>query len=296
MTAEEQDIHQAEEQLALLEMEKAPEIPRLHQSTAHTLLTKTPLHAWWFHPQLGANQREDTDAFSRGNLFDRLLFNTGPEVVEITGYDDFKTKAAQQLRDAALAEKKIPVLSRKLEEARASVLQLKARLAEKGVFLSENAAQEKVLWVEPETEVACEGRLDHRQLESGLMWVSDFKTTKGADEEGFTRSVINYGYDIQAHAYTEAIEQCYPEFAGRVRFRWLVWETVAPYALAVYEPSGAMRKLGAHKWKKAAGIWQRCLANNRWPGYAGTAKRPEPLHPKSWHLTGILEEGEAIDL
>ncbi len=101
------------------------------------------------------------------------------------------------------------------------------------------------------------------------------------------------GYEIQAHAYTTAIERVRPDLAGRVQFVILFCEAstgvITPAVLA-----GTMRELGQMKWRRAVNTWAQCQASGIWPGYA---TKPIHIHAPQWALESELTAtGDADDL
>jgi hypothetical protein len=75
--------------------------PSLSQSIAHTLVTLSPRHAWLEHPRLGGQKRKATKAMDEGSILHRLLLGEGVDV-GVIHEDDYKTKAARELRDQIL--------------------------------------------------------------------------------------------------------------------------------------------------------------------------------------------------
>lgn len=255
---------------------------RLHQSTAHVLVAKSPLHARY---RLD-NQVEPTEPMLRGIIVDRLLFGVGPEIAEIEA-DDYRSKAAREARDAARKARKIPVLAEALANHRTTADAIRANLRDEGIILS-GESQVEVEWTSP-LGVLCAGRMDHLIFQGGRAIILDLKTTVNAHPDAVTRSLVDHGADIQRAAYTEAIETLHPAYAGRVDMLFLFAEIEPPYAITVAECAGTMRALGEFKWEKAQRIWQQCLRTNRWPGYGRTS-----IEAKPWQMTEAMEESDVI--
>jgi hypothetical protein len=87
------------------------EVPSLSYSVAKILLTESPMHAYYYHPRLGGHVREQTKAMGKGQVIHKLLLGIGADIVVVRA-DNFRTKAAQELRDAAIAAGKTRRLSR----------------------------------------------------------------------------------------------------------------------------------------------------------------------------------------
>lgn len=257
--------------------------PSLSSSIARRLVAESPLHAWNAHPRLGNGEREDgTAAQDNGTLIDRLIFDSGPLIVEVKA-DNFRTKLAQEQRDAAHAAGHIPVLSHVLAEALKTAVKVVDRLAERGVRLK-GQSQVTAIWQEGETWRR--GRFDHWVEESGAATIYDLKWVKSARPDDIARHMITYGVDIQAAAYVKAVETLRPDLAGRVKFQPLFVENGAVLAMCIRPIAGTMRELGQRKWKRAGEMWDRCLAADHWPDYGdeGQIEAPE------WALTADMTQ------
>src|SRR5687767_12481495 len=81
------------------------ETPSLSASIAHTLVSKSPIHAWMQHPRLGGRGKKPTRAMDLGSVVHALLLGAGKEYCVIRApdgepeYEDFKKKAAREARD-----------------------------------------------------------------------------------------------------------------------------------------------------------------------------------------------------
>ena len=262
-------------------------IARLHQSTAHTLLSESPYHAGYFHADLGGHQRKAGAAAARGNVLDRMLFGVGPELA-ILDFADFKTKAAQAARDEAEAAGKLVVLLETYEKHRLFVEAVNAQLAEDHKIVLNGESQVEVEWISPNGDVACAGRMDH-VLRRNRLLILDLKTCRKATEDAVATSMVNYGYDIQYAAYTEAARVL---GWGEPDMKFVFAETTEPYALRLAPLAGTMKSLGEYKWRRACLRWKECLGTNTFPGYPVTA-----IEAKSWHLAQAVEDGdEAMDI
>lgn len=240
--------------------------PSLSASVAKVLVEKTPRHAWQMHPRLGGVSREPTATMERGTLIHKLVLGAGREFVEVAA-KDWRTKAAQEQRDAARAGGLVPVLAADLDDAREAALRITENLAASGVVLS-GESELSVTWQEPARDGAvwCRTRMDHFISEVGAT-IFDLKTSRSAHPKACSRHVIDYGYTIQRAAYVRAIERRYPDTAGRVAFVFAFVETEPPYEVGVYELDGMLREHGERLWSEAVDAWSHCLATGEWPGY-----------------------------
>lgn len=239
------------------------EIP-LSPSNAHTMLTRSPLHAWQENWYLGGVRPAPSDAMIRGQLIEALLFQKGLDrIVEIDA-KDYKTAAAKDSKALALASNRIPVLKHQLEEWQESVKHSRHVLKQDyGITFEGCRTQLKVEW---EYEgVKCKGKFDCVDDEKGIIY--ELKSTENAHPRFRERNITNTGQHIQALAYLEGatlkLKSTRPW-----QFKWLFCEPDPPYAVTVARPSEGMLELGHLDWYRAQRLWKRCIESNVWPGYA----------------------------
>lgn len=242
------------------------DVPALSQSIAHTMISKSPAHAWLEHPKLGGERTPATSAMDTGSLVHALLLGKGPKIHAVHA-DDWKKVAAREERDAAREAGELPALDKDISRAFEIADVVKPKLASRGVIL-DGHSEVTVLWV-VETEfgpIQCRGRLDHIARDGTIY---DLKTTgKIIPPSKLGRHFCNFGYEIQSAAYTQALETVDPTKLGRVRFRDVAIELTKPHCVTVAGCDGAMRDLGERRWKRACETWSICLRDNCWPEYS----------------------------
>lgn len=277
-------------------MNEVKEVPRLSPSIAKILLQRSPIHAWQAHRLLGGTKKQASAEMDEGRLIEAILFDLGLDAITLIDADSFRTKEAQQARDKAILEGRIPVLQRKYEEAEEAAKPMFAALAKKGIDLSIGEKQKRLEWQslnpqnpDPSRGVACSGVLDQLILDpkAGRAIIRDLKTTDNAHPRAIQRKMMDMGYDLQHEAYLEAVQTCYPDYAGRVEFEFIYIEREAPYAVTVARLAGSMQEVGQRRWTRAVNTWGQCLATNRWPDYSTIPVRIEAL---PWQLTQEAEQ------
>lgn len=267
--------------------------PSLSASVAKTLIEKSPYHAWLEHPRLGGKKRESTREMDRGTIIHGLILNQ-PLKLSILAHDNYRTKAAQEERDVATENGFIPVLAREYQDFRRCADAVLAKLNAIGIEF-DGETEAKLLWQEFDRKgeaVQCRSMFDHISL-SDMCIIDDLKTTTDASPKACVRSIINYGYDLQAAAYTRAIEQSWPEWSGRIKFRFIFIEEstneICPIIL-----DGAFDAVGRSKWRRAVNRWSECLKANHWPGYA---EKPLIVTPPMYAIREEMDaEGSDRDL
>jgi transcriptional regulator of met regulon len=266
--------------------------PSLSSTTAHKLVSESPLHAWAAHPrnedaQLDEDNTDDadddTEATRNGSLVHTLLLGKGSDI-EVIEADSFRTKAAREARDAAKAAGKIPIIAPKYEEIAGVAEKLRNRLRDRGFDLT-GESEVAIEWYEHGAQgpIVCRSMLDHVFVEHGVIW--DLKTCRSANPRRLRRSFVDYGYDVQAFAYSRALERLRPALTGRVQFLFLFMELQSPFAITPIEPDGAFWEIGKQRWTRAVHLWETCRVTNKWPAYTESVHVLEaPQYVISEHL------------
>lgn len=238
--------------------------PSLNSSIARILLDQSPQHAATFHPRLGGQRRDDKEEFDFGKAYHALVLEKRTDSVVVIEADNFRTKAAQQERDAAYGESKVPLLAKKWkavqDTARTIRESLDARPDADDYKMAGAAVEQTLVW--REGDVWLRARLDVVREDIDLIW--DLKSAKSAEPEAFARSVFKYGYDVQDAFYRRGMRA----ITGReFEFRFVVAESGRPHAVGVFDLDPEARAIADRKVERAIRIWGECLRAGRWPGY-----------------------------
>lgn len=241
--------------------------PSLSASLAKILLNKSPAHAWHGSQRLNP-YFEDTNRkeFDLGKAAHALLLGGGAKIAVIDA-DSYRTKAAREERDAAYAEGRTPILAAQLYEVEAMVAAARRQLA------AHHEARDAFVGGYPERtivwragEIWCRAKLDWLPPKGAQVFY-DYKTEgQDANPEVLSRTAFNLGYDVQAAFYLMGLQAL--RLAGPdARFRFVVQEREAPYALSVIEIGAAAMEQAKRKIAAAIDLWAECLRTNQWPGY-----------------------------
>lgn len=222
--------------------------------------------------------RPNKRAFDVGHAAHKAVLGVGGDVVVVrkTTKDkqsvpagDYQTKSAQEHRDAIYAEGKVPLLEWELRtvEAMADAIRRHPR-ASKLLDPEQGSPEVSAFWHDEQHGIDRRARFDWLPTPTGagLLTVPDYKTTTSAEPRKFTRSIWNFGYDIQAVYYTDAILA--HRLAEDVRFLFIAQETTAPYLVTVHELDDLSLKIGRERVDQACALFAECTATDTWPGYS----------------------------
>lgn len=254
--------------------------PSLSSGAIRKMLERTPRHAFCEHPRLGGQRDErSSPVMTLGTVVHSLILGAGREFVVIDA-DSFRTKAAQEQRDAASAAGLTPIIRDQYDKARAMAASASRELS-KIPLVSDALVSDRpeIVAIWREGDIWCRSMMDlcPTAIDAEGWWtIYDLKTTQMAlDPNTIARHLVSNGYDVQSAFYSRGLEALLGP-AARVRFRFLFVESDAPHLCAAFVGSGEMQTTGEQKVIAGISIWQRCIATNDWPGYSTDVLRLEP--------------------
>lgn len=223
----------------------------------------TPLHFqhWREHGEPAKAE------FTFGHAAHRKVLTEGAAIVVVDA-ENYRTNAAKAERDAALAEGKIPLLPKDVEivDAMAAAL-LEHPMAARLLSLTRGTPEQSLFWRHPRTGRWCRARPDHLPTTGiGRRYVlADYKTAADASRDGFEKATAQHGYYQQDPFYRDGVRVLGidPDPA----FVFVVQEKAAPYAVNVIELDADAVEMGRRRNDIAHTRFDRCLTENRWPGY-----------------------------
>ena len=160
-----------------------------------------------------------------------------------------------------------------------------ARQVFAGLLECPYVTEHNVLWNHPQHNVPCKARLDLViPTPEGYLNVVDIKTTSGgADASNFGNAIARYDYHMQAAWYFMAAAQEFgideeelfdPQLLDeewydlpRHRFYYIVVESSAPYAVAVYELDPQSLESGRADCNEMLDLYMDCKKKDYWPSY-----------------------------
>ena len=286
------------------------EWPRLHQSIAKELVTKSPEHVRQIIE--GELKRKESKQMRRGSLVDQLVFGganyqvvdaklkSGPRKGQPA--DDWMGTEAKEQRAEILSRGMLPVLPCELEKAQVVAGRVKSILLEADFAPERCRTQHTLTWT-TNLGVAAEGTPDFYHVLSsrdaghgpdGLgntppvrVDTFDLKVVESCNPDYLDKHVADMGWDIQGSAYQEAVHKNWSTVQQRGNHYVLAIE--AESLVAVLCPlSEAYLEFGKMRWERAQHVWRTCLESNSWPGYKSRALIPPNyiIEKESKHYVG----------
>lgn len=231
-----------------------------------------------------------SDAMNLGTALHMLMLEPDRfESTYVAADIDRRTKEGKALAAEIEAAGKTPIKQAEFDAVQAMRDSILRSPAARGYFdgSSTLTTELSVFWddedVSPEITVACKLRAD--AVVKGAGMILDIKTTQDASAEGFARSVVNFGYHVQAAHYLSAgaASETYPR-----RFRFIAVETSAPWSVGVYELDAAAMEAGYALREKGIRRIVDGEAKDQWRGYAAGLE-PQTLALPAWAIrsTGV---------
>lgn len=256
--------------------------PSLSSSIAKLLVSRSPLHAWFNHPMLNAAKAAEvekpTKAMDIGTATHKLILGEG-KAIQIIEAADYRTKDAQAARDDARAAGRVPILKADYASVKELTEAAKQQIActeLAGVF-DAGTPEATLVWMEGPSW--CRARVDwlpDAARGGGHITVVDLKTTGGsAHPDDWARTAFDMGYDVQAVFYERGLRALIPGVRS-VKFKFLVIEQDAPYALSINEMSGQAIAEAEELVRLGIQSWTDCMERDEWPGYPSAATSIDP--------------------
>lgn len=145
-----------------------------------------------------------------------------------------------------------------------------------------------LLWTDPETGIACKGRVDKLVRAPSLFW--DLKTTRHVGTAAFGRDAARLLYHARLAWYADAIGLV---TGKRPEARIIAVQSTAPHDVAVYRVQDADLEAGRRLYRSLLTRLAECMAADRWPGVA--EQEEIGLVMPSW-VAGGRQELESMEV
>jgi hypothetical protein len=252
----------------------------LSAGMAWAMVNECPAQAWWqsvFNPEAEPLNHRVLDIGTAAHLA-VLETHRFAERCSLIAADNYRTKAAQELRDACYAEGKTPLLPQDYE--------LVNRLRE---ALQTSAAAE-LLFGEGENEVSyswdrdgvpCKARADRITSRA----IVDLKTAVSASPEAFGRAMIREGHHLRAAWYIDGWNSVYVPDG----YLFVVIAKPPPHLVEVYRLDERSLEWGRMLYRKALRLFRECRTSGVWPGYGRAPVTTVSLPAYAEHQLADLE-------
>ena len=209
---------------------------------------------------------------SKPELADRLLNEGGVHPSQIM-------LALQQMHEATMAGR-IPIAAKDYKDM-LGLLQAVNNDPLAGPLLDGAETEQSYFWRCP-AGVLRKCRTD--AISADGEFILDLKTTDDVSQEGFGRTIANFGYHVSAAWYLDILQGLYGHDAPS-GFAFIAVQKTRPYDVGVHYLTERQLHLGRLKYQKYLRTLLRCLETNIWPGATGgefvEAKIPE------WEMSKI---------
>jgi hypothetical protein len=261
------------------------------------MVKRSAYHGQLMHPRLGGKQQPEADtldalldddeeseqpsesapkkkgpALDTGKVLHALLLEPSEDPREEIRSEDgqpitaFRTKHAKAAKAAAEARGKVPLKTFQMAPYDRAARQFRESLLRIGIDLEQMEREVAIEW--EDEGVLCCSRLDtiwHDERLNRLV-IFDLKFMKDGSPDALLNSAYKFGYDIEAHTHTRALEELRPEFIGRVEWVPVACE-LGTWLCTDHPFGGSMRELGEKRWERAREMWRQGMRTGVWSPY-----------------------------
>ena len=207
---------------------------------------------------------EGPDRFTLGTVshilfLEQHLFNARVRVIDAP---DWRTAAAKERRDDALAKGQVPILDKNAAQVWAARAAFQAHRFINQAFTG-GQFEQSLFWRHPRYGFWCRARPDF--LADSFRHVCDYKATGDANPQSFGRHAYQLGYHRRAAWYLDGVNA----LAGVLpQHYWFVnQEMKPPYLASVVELDDAAIEAGRLENDRACVLFDHCLQTADWFGY-----------------------------
>ena len=215
---------------------------------------------------------EYKNAYDMGSAVHALVLGTGWPI-RVCEFDDWRKKEAREQRESARAEGEIPLLPHEHEHAKRIAQAVKDHPIA-GPLFQNGRPEVSAFAPHPNAPIWLRARMDWVTPDHILV---DLKTARTADPRRWSRTVYEYGYDVQRALYCLAYRQA-TGIAPR-GFIHVAVENEAPFAISVNQLDPEFVRIGDDRLDRAVRRYVHAIETNQWPSY------PPVIHqtaPEAW--------------
>lgn len=252
-------------------------VPSLNNGVAQILLRQSALSAWYAHPKLNPEYREKQDEkFDLGRHAHAVVLEGTEERLAVVEANDWRTKAAQEAREAARSAGKVPLLARHVEAVRRMAAAAQAFIKESEIADYWDDAESELVGISMEDGVHLRCRFD--RIARNRRIILDYKTTEDVSPETFSRQITRMGYHFQEAFYRRIARNL-----GAVgpRFFFLAQSVEPPHECSLHGCHESLQEVADAEVEQAIHLWRVHTKSKQWPSYGG---RVHYAIPTTWQL------------
>ena len=134
-------------------------------------------------------------------------------------------------------------------------------------------------WRDDLTGEECKCRVDCLNENFSVPVIVDLKSTTDASTEAFTKSAVNYGYDLQSAMYSNGAEA---NLGQKPLFVFIAVEKDPPYAVNILQADELLIRRGHGLYRSLMDTYHECKMSGNWYGYLGKNNQVNTLALPSW--------------
>ncbi len=250
--------------------------PSLNHTVAKLVHDRSPLHGWRAHPRLGNKSERPNRVMDIGTAVHAHALGVGSPITKLN-FKDFRTKAAQETRDAMIANGITPLLAADYDTVMEMVPLMRMAI-EEVAGMEIGSLHREVTAIGLEDGTYSRSKID--VMTPDLRLLIDAKTTVSANPEDFGRYAMNT-YATAVAFYFQTLDLIDPEGIGKRRFVFIAQERDCPEAITFHELDNMALELADGQMRRARRIYAECLAADKWPAYPRTINR---ITPRLWQM------------
>lgn len=284
MTNRDYHQHKAVSRSALLELKKSPKkyhyryLSGEYEDTETDALKKgTAFHTMILEPEnISETVAILPEHLKKPSISQRNAKNPSDStIIQIREWDKWQEENAE----------KAHLKKDEVDELRAMANSLRNEPATRKLLGQKCFVEPSIFWTDPETGIDLKCRIDG--LPEHMKMTLDVKTTADVDPESFSRSIVNYGYSLQAFMQQEAVYQLTGERPEATIF--VCCEKKPPYDTGFFMADEMILKHGELWYRTLLRQLAECRLNDIWPSQGGGRVQAATL--PSWEVNKMDKIG-----
>lgn len=241
--------------------------PSLSSTLAKTMIAQSPLHAWDKSPLLNPNyEPTDSKTFDIGRAAHRAVLGQGEGYVAIpndmlASNGAASTKAAKEFIEEARASGLTPLKADEVDQIGTIADKVRAKLDRMGIDI--DPAHSEVTAIAQIDGVWCRAMIDNAPTDPRQP-LYDLKTCEDASPQAVERSIMNYGYQLQAQHYIDVWKAATGEDRA---FCFVFVEKKSPHEVTLARIANGTMVIARKQAIRAREMWANCIKAQSWPGY-----------------------------